>query len=490
MTRMGFLLTRLWWRKAWWLVGASAVATFGIAWLVGTENLRLAIAAVLVATLGGVALMNPRYAIVATLVYLTVLGDFRRALIPLTGWPSEDPLLLVGPTIAVLLIGFVVAGQRLHLDTPLSYWLLVLMILMLFQVFNPLQGGIFVGMAGALFYIVPLLWFWVGRSYATPNFMAFLLYRVVIPLAVLAALLGLYQAFYGLLPFEQEWVNLAGYSALSVEGHIRPISFFVSASEFAQYLGIALVVLWVDLLGRARIALVLIPLLALALFLESSRLVIVALLFTVVLLWALQTRSLVAWLPRFALGLIFIVAGLALGLSLLLQLSLTGRVGALVHHQVSGLLNPFDPAESTLRLHIDFFVQGLTEGVAKPFGQGLGATSIAGAKYGSTEITADALGTLGTATGGTGSTEVDLSNMFVSLGIAGGVIYMVVIALVLLTALRYWHKSRNLVALAILGVLVVELGQWLNGGHYALSALIWFCIGSLDKLQKLREDYD
>ena len=473
---MEYFMERLRWSNAWSLIVLGAAMAVGTAWLVQGGNVRLAVVGALLSVLGSLALISPRAAIVATFIFLTVLGDFRRALIPLTGWSSQDPLLLVGAAIAALLVVFAVVARRLSLDTPLSRWVLVLMLVMLLQMVNPVQGGLNVGMAGALFYLVPLLWFWVGRTYATPVFMAFLLYRVVIPLAVLAALLGLYQTFFGLLPFEKDWVDLSGYESLDIEGHIRPFSFFASSTEYAHFVGVALVVLCAGWLrGGVRAGLILIPLLALATFLVGSRGIIVTVLFAVVLLWALQGRSPAIVLPRLILGLALGAGGLAWILTEVPQFGLTGPVEALTTRQAMGLLNP---QESTLPLHIDLFLGGFAEGVVNPLGRGLGATTLAAGRFGDTGGTDVSLG----------GTEVDISNMFVSLGIVGGVVYVVIVALVLLSALRYWRRSRTLVALAILGVVVVELGQWTIGGHYVVSALVWFCIGGLDRFQRLRRD--
>ena len=486
---MQYVFERHWWREAWWAVGLYTVVAFEIAWLFQGGNERLAIAGALLALLGGLALIRPRAAIVLTFVFLAVLGDFRRVLIPLAGWSSQDPLVLVGPAIAVLLFGFIVVGRRLRLDTPLSRWILALMLLMLLQIFNPEQSSLKVGVVGSLYYLVPLLWFWIGRSYATPNFVASLLYKMVVPVAVLAALLGLYQAFYGLLPFEQAWVERVGYAALSVFGETRPFSFFTSAAEYVHWLAIAIVVLWAGWLRGARtslrIGLVLFSLLGLALFIGSSRAVVIMVLLTLVVLWALQARTTIGWLPRLVLALALVVVGLGWGLSQIPEDEGTGRTEAFVQHQTEGLLNPLDPNKSTARTHVDMLLGGFTNGITEPLGQGLGATSAGMAKgSGSGDPSG---GNPGSSKGDdVGGTEVDLSNMFVSLGVAGGIIYTVVIALILVTAIRYWRSSYTLVALAILGVLIVELGQWLNGGHYALSALCWFLIGALDKFERSR----
>jgi hypothetical protein len=38
-------------------------------------------------------------------------------------------------------------------------------------------------------------------------------------------------------------------------------------------------------------------------------------------------------------------------------------------------------------------------------------------------------------------------------------------------------QRRDALSLAALGILVITLGQWLNGGYYAVSALVWILLG-------------
>src|SRR4051812_20713004 len=55
-------------------------------------------------TLGLLAMTSPRTSIVATLLMLPFLAFGRRLLILYDGWHSQEPLLLVGPAIAMLLV--------------------------------------------------------------------------------------------------------------------------------------------------------------------------------------------------------------------------------------------------------------------------------------------------------------------------------------------------------------------------------------------------
>jgi hypothetical protein len=49
----------------------------------------------------------------------------------------------------------------------------------------------------------------------------------------------------------------------------------------------------------------------------------------------------------------------------------------------------------------------------------------------------------------------------------------------LLAALRRAVERHDGVSLATFGMLLVVFGQWLNGGYYAISPLVWFAIGFL-----------
>ena len=432
--------------------------------LVAFEQVRLALMLVLLVLFVGLIRLQPRFGLVVVLAYLAVFGDIRRALIPLVGWAGQDPLLLIGPiAVALLLVSPLVRGQ-IRLDTRLSRWVAGLMLVMVIQMFNPKQGGLAVGVAGALFYIVPLLWFWAGRAYGNTTLLKTNFYNVVVPLASVAAMLGIYQALIGLLPYQQAWVDLGGYTALSLGGQTRSFSFFTSAAEYAHYMGVAFVLIWAGVLMRYRtVYILLLPLFGWGILLAGTRTVVVVSLFACSVLWAVQGRSRSVWLPRLVLALLLGAVALVWSLSQVGEVDLGGSAGAALQHQVQGLTTP---GESTVGTHLSLFVGGIREGFRTPLGYGLGATTDAASKFG----------------GGSWGTERDLSNVFVSLGVVGGLIYGIIIAMVYLRTVLYWLQTRNLVSLAVLGLLTTELGLWLNGNHYAITALVWFCIGSIDRI--------
>src|SRR5262249_1813187 len=135
---------------------------------------------------------------------------------------------------------------------------------------------------------------------------------------------------------------------------------------------------------------------------------------------------------------------------------------SLVSHQLGGLADPFNKDKSTLPAHLGMFQNGISSGLLDPLGNGLTSTTLAGSRIG----TADSR-----------STEVDISNAFVSLGTLGGLAYLVLVVLALQAALRYAVHRRDPVSLSILGTLIVIFGQWMNGGMYSVAPLVWLSIG-------------
>ena len=123
---------------------------------------------------------------------------------------------------------------------------------------------------------------------------------------------------------------------------------------------------------------------------------------------------------------------------------------------------------------------GVVEGVSTVFGRGLGSTTLAGAKFGTTLFNA----------------EVDISNMFYSLGLLGGAIYVAIVVEALRGVAAVWRRRRGPEDLALLAVVASTFLSWLLGGEYAIAALVWFSIGAIDRAhvevraERRRSSYD
>jgi hypothetical protein len=413
--------------------------------------------------------IDARLGIMGLLAYSFFNGDIRRLVNSIYGWPAIDPLLLQIP-IVVSIFGLSVL-LREKVDTPIARLVLVLMAFMGLEIFNPLQGGLRVGLVGAFFYIPPLMFFWVGRRYVTPAFIERLLYQLVLPIAMAAAVAGYLQQFIGFAPWEQAWINhvSASYMALNVGGYVRPFGFSTSSAGYVTLLSIgaaiALAGYW---LGHRRAILGLIPLLP-ALVLSSERAAIVKFLVAGLAVWALQRGGRKGWYLRIFLAGFAMVGLLAIVLPHLMpSYSASGRTGALLAHEVGGLANPLNSKDSTLMLHLRMLGEGILSGFTHPYGYGLGATTAAASRFSGNGI----------------STETDFGNMFASLGFVGGIVYIVIVVRVLWALVSDWQRRRQRASLMILGILLVTLASWLIAGQYSIPLLLWLLIGATDAMMR------
>jgi hypothetical protein len=453
-----------------WTNGIIIAAVVGLLLMFLRAGVSQTVAAAILIIAGcAIALLLPDAGIIATLIYLLFLGDIRRLVSLEAGRTSQDPLLLVGPIVVGVLFLRLVFERKIRPDTPLAKMILVLMIFMGLEIFNPLQGGLTVGVAGAMFYMVPLLWFWVGRSLPS-EWAAGELVRVIFPiLAALAALLGLYQTYVGYLSFELQWVReqiANGFAAMVISGSVvRAFSFFTSPGEYALFLGVGVVCCAAPLIvGRLRLVTLLIPLLLWAMFLASVRSAILLAAVAIFAMVSLTGRDSQQMVSRAFLA--FVLGGgiMYFGLHRLQEMeSASLRIDTLIDHTTGGFLNP---GESSAEGHLQIAIWGIEKGLKNPIGEGLGSTTMAAAKF---------------STRGGAGYENDVADMFASLGVFGGLLYVAIILFTMYTVFVVWRDGRTFTSLVVFGILVSQLGYWLAGGHYALAAISWFLIGRVDR---------
>lgn len=451
------------------LIGLPVAAGLGAVAALHPEWWRALLAGAITINLIVIAMKWPRAAVVATLLWLPFLAFVRRILIGEAGWTQNDPLLLVGPLAALFLCYriFVVERRELAQDR-LSKLVLVLLAIAFLGAFNPFGGGgVFGGLAGLIYIGIPLLWFFIGRELGTRRLVTGLLYAVVV-IAVGIGAYGLFQTEFGHLPrWDVEWFQITGYAgAVAGTGEngellYRPWGTFSSNSEYSGYLAFALIIALAMLYHRRPVLVFTVPVLALAIVLAGGRSVVALTLLTGVVLTALRTRNKVIALLIVVAGIGFVYGvALAFGDRIDRAANLSGSVTA--DRQASGLLNPLDPNESTFLSHWDNLVGAIETGVANPVGLGTGASNIGARVDG----------------GGGTETDIDIGDAFVSFGLLGGVIFLVIIVLSFKTVFgRYIRGKPDPLMFAVAGILVVNFGQWLQGGHYAASALMWFLLG-------------
>jgi hypothetical protein len=476
-------LTTVQWRSidpqfVMWITGLLCASILWLLMLGGQFDLVCAL--IVAFSLLLVSYYDKVTAIILTFTYLFLMGDLRRIVAVAFGQPAQDLLLLVGPVMAFVLALPLLLNVRLR--DNMSKAMFFLLIVMVLEIFNPRQGGLAIGLSGAVFYIAPVLWFWVGRRFGSPAVVERLVYSMLFPLALLAALLGFVQTFIGFLPYEQAWIDVAAktYTALHLGASIRPFGFSVSAMEYSVLLMFGVVGVAAAYFGSRPKWAILFPVLITGVILASGRTAVIKVILTLAFIGAFRKSNKLSTAMVFRF-LVFASVGTALVVLVASHfvLSQTGSsknstVDNALAHQAGGLAHPLDARYSTAGLHGGLFWSGLVEGFTYPIGHGLGSTTGAATKFGGDP--------------NEGSSEIDISDMFISLGVIGGLVYLYVLVIAMRQAFEYLQMVPTTVGLPVAAILISSLGSWLIGGQYSTSSVILFLVGALFYTDSVQSD--
>jgi len=407
------------------------------------------------------ALCAPRAVVLGTLIALPFVGLLRRA----TGSyvATLDPILIIPPMLAaVCLFASVRRGDRAP-RSRLGDAVAGFLALGALGALNPTQGGLKVGIVGAGLFVGPLIWFFVGQRLADLVTLRRLL-RLLACIALIVAAYGLKQMIFGFSSFEQRWIDskLSVYSALSINGKIRPFSTFASAAEYSYFLVIGAVLFATRLRAERWItSSAPVILFVTACFFAGSRGIFVFCSSGVILV-LIASR-----VKHLALSLLICLACSFVGLSLLKLVPLsrgTSVAAATQNRTLEGLTDPFNDSVSTANLHTASIASGTINGLKNPVGSGAGATNQAGYLFG----------------GRNQSSEHDVPNVLLAYGWLGGLCLGLLILNVYRLARRAVASGRaELIGPAVL--FLALFGSWFNGAMYAVTALAWFLLGAIEQ---------
>jgi hypothetical protein len=227
-----------------WLAPLQAAAVFTVVAIAsGAQTLRAWLCTALVWLLGLPLLVSLQAGLFAMMLFEPLRGVIRRAQYLFVDYSSEDPIHVITPIVTVIAFAMLVKTQRLTIfrASPLASWVSLLGLIYVVEILNPLQGGILVGVSGAMFVLVPLLWFYFGQA-ANERFMRNALGLIVV-LGLLTSLYGIYQLVFGYPSFEQYWIdNTEFYNSIAVGNIERALATFSSAEEWGRYTEIGAIV--------------------------------------------------------------------------------------------------------------------------------------------------------------------------------------------------------------------------------------------------------
>ncbi len=372
------------------LLAVLVVASAIVAWAVtgGGELLRAAALSALLGVMALPMLVSLEAGLVAMMLFEPWRGFLRRAGHLIVPYSGTDPIHLLTPLLTLIALATLVhlRGHRLLFKSSLARLVSLLGAIYFIQIFNPRQGGLLVGLSGALFMLVPLAWFYFGQE-AKPGLIALTL-RLVVVMGLISSLHGLYQMAFGFPSFEQYWIeHTEFYDSIAIGQVKRALATFSSAEEWSRYTQIGAIIAFglgaatSAVAERARWWLCAATLSAMTV-LTGHRTSIFGLLFGLVVLALLSTKALGRGLGRAVLLLLPLILAAVLATPPTEDdlLEAEQATAAVLTHVAKGTLRPTREGSWQERLATWSYLA--TEVVpSHPLGLGLGAASLGSARF-------------------------------------------------------------------------------------------------------------
>lgn len=373
-----------------WLAPIQAASLFTV-WAIsaGGQTLRAWILTALLWLMTLPLLVSLEGTLVAMMLFEPFRGLLRRAQYLIVDYSGADPIHLLTPIVTLIAMAALLRKERLNVfrATPLAGPVSLLGLLFFVEIFNPLQGGLFIGFSGALFMLVPLTWFYFGQA-ANERFMRLAL-KLIVFAGILASLHGVYQMLFGYPAFEQYWIdNTDLYSSIAV-GHVRrPLATFSSAEEWGRYIEIGAIIAFGFVAAAKRLVgrigwLICGFASTGAVLLSGQRTAVFGLILGVATLVLLGARSLGGAIARLTLMLLPVVLIVVFVKpptdDEVWSKNEKETVGTLLSHTQRGTLKPAE--EGSLQIRFARWTYLVTQVIpSRPLGAGLGAGSLSEAR--------------------------------------------------------------------------------------------------------------
>ena len=376
-----------------WLLPVQAASVFTLMAIgAGGQFLRTWFLGALTWLLALPLLVSLEAGLVAMMLFEPFRGIIRRGQYLFIEYSSEDPIHVITPIVTIFALVSLLRSHRLAIlrASPLATSVSLLALVYLLEVFNPLQGGLVVGLSGAMFALIPLLWFYFGQ-YVQHSFIRTVL-KLMILLGLLTSLYGIYQLIFGYPRFEQYWIdNTEFYTSIAL-GHVeRALATFCSAEEWGRYIEFGAIAAFGFSMGQKRLAVRagwLAAGIGLCVFMAftGQRAAVFGLAVGLVALLMLSAQSVTRGLARTALLLLPFVL-----LTVLLKApeqedvwtnDENDKVSTVLSHTQRGMLKPAEEASFQERMTNWGYL--LTDVIPyRPLGSGVGAGSLAELRFSS-----------------------------------------------------------------------------------------------------------
>lgn len=215
----------------------------------------------------GVACLAPRRGVYILMTFLPFMYYIRRSALHFEEFSQRDPILLfpVLTTIAMCLGACIFYSPRVFhyfSHSTILKCCLALIAVFFLEMFNPIQGSLLIGIAGGMYFIIPILWVVLGLMITRKDLSR--LFTIFLIIGGVTSAYGIYQHYFGMSSVEVYELKSKHFFK-TLGGEDRVMSTFSGLVDFARYLTMSGFIAFAYFWRRKR-ALSLILLLVLELF--------------------------------------------------------------------------------------------------------------------------------------------------------------------------------------------------------------------------------
>jgi hypothetical protein len=190
----------------------------------------------------GLACLSPLRGVYILMTFLPFMYFLRRQVLIFQEFESRDPILIFpAVTTAGMLFGAMIFRRKTLFHylqrSPLLKCVALLGLWLAVEMVNPLQGSVLVGVAGAIYFLVPMAWCYFGLLLTREQVIKIL--KIVIAIGFITALYGLYQRVFGLSAVELYELRSKDFLKTFGGSNYRIMSTFSSLGDFSLYLMVA-----------------------------------------------------------------------------------------------------------------------------------------------------------------------------------------------------------------------------------------------------------
>lgn len=463
-----------------WFAGLQGYAAAG-AWAIvsGGQALRgFALSSVTLAMLVPL-LISLEACLTAMIIFEPFRGLLRRLQYLIVPYSQNEPIHLLTPVVTIFAFLLLLNRHKLEMffATPLAKLVSVMAAICFLQIFNPLQGGLYIGLTGGMFVLVPMAWFYFGQ-HAAPEFLPKAM-RMVVVLGIIASFYGVYQVLFGYPSFELIWIeNTDQYNSIAVYNVTRALATFSNAEEWGRYAQIGALIAFGLTFSKSEgnkrpFWLCSAIVLCFMLILSGQRTSIFGLFLGLTILFVTGAKT---WSSAFTR--MFLLAA-ALGLFLTYSVHIADDdiyalddsqgVSTMVSHSTKGTLDP--TSEGSLDARFETWTKLITRDLpANPVGMGLGYTGVSASRAGEREALA-------------------IDNYFFILALSAGIPAALLLVWILFRALgvciKRWRESQPesaelsqwRIVMALVSTLILNNFFGTSFAIYSVAPIGWLLIG-------------